>query len=283
MALRSLKQTYERMVNELQSSGSSASYNDLKVLKEKIDTMYRYRNDEIQDVDPRNNGDDTPGVIANVCHQHFFRSFDEFQKRTGVSYSLSIGDLNNAMDQMAFCTCNSRSIQGCDCVLRQLGNTCNCNARNPIDCGCVYRYGGKYSPSCVCHTRYAGCDCVTRTSSQDCDCHGRCSCNVVKEYTMTDPKTITNCTCVSRQFGDACQCHTRSVAQTTPCECQSRAVECNGVSNAPHGWDKYCGEHEKPTTRGACQCNARTSPQENDYCVCVERTSTVMCEYHIVK
>lgn len=291
MALRSLKQTYERMVNELRMSGSSNSYSDLNSLKKKIDTMYAYRSNKIQDPDPSNFPDNTPGRIQNICHQHFYNTFDDFQEKTGVSYSLSIGDLNNAMDKMAYCTCNSRSADGCNCVSRQLGNTCDCNVRNPIECNCVYRHGGKYDPICICNARYAGCACVSRTSQIDCDCHGRCACNVVNEYTMQDPKTVGDCSCVSRTYGNVCECHNRTVAPYANCECQARTLpgpctcdQRTPVSQSGCVWNfqSRCDcQHRSAAATEACACNYRTGANVTDYCACVSRTSNASCAYHV--
>lgn len=264
MALRSLRQTYDRMVNEKLVSGTpNNDWKDLSTLKARIDTMYRYRNDAIRDNDTVSRpADNTPGKVQNVCRQHNYTSFKQFQQKTGVDYSMSIGDLNDALDAMAFCTCNSRMIQECNCVSRTVGNYCTCHQRASNYCDCFYRSGGKYDPACACHVRsgagcaHENCSCRSRSTLHDCDCHGRCSCNVVNEYEMRTAKDVLGssaCRCVSRQYGDYCQCHARTVA--------AQPMNYTGdASTCPSHWDI-----------------------QQDYCQCVNRTSSVACEYHVVK
>jgi hypothetical protein len=76
-----------------------------------------------------------------------------------------------------------------------------------------------------------------------------------------------SCDCVSRQYYDRCENHYSY--NDSPCDCQNRAIECSGVSNAPNNWDGYCGWHKRPTTRGICACNERYSGY--DHCTCVGR------------
>jgi len=257
MALRSLKNTYSRMVDDIRQSGpANNDWKDLATLKDRLDKMYKYRNNEIIDSDPRNSNDDTPGQIHNVCTQHYYKSFKDFQQKMGVDYSLSIGDIDNALDSMPYCTCNGRSMQACKCVARDAGDHCSCNVRAPIGCACVYRNGGKYGSPCAINSYNFGCSCVSRAATRDCDCNGRCSCNVVNEYTMktyrqklNDEGITETCRCVSRQLGDVCLCHARTVAA------------------------------QPPTHRHTMGCNTKYNvPQK--YCDCVQRTSSISCEYH---
>ena len=278
MAIRSLKETYRRMVEEKKMSGQAAdNFSDLRSLENRLAVMYRYRNNELQDSDS-NTEDDSPGRIENICSEHYYSSFSDYQNKHGLKYSLSIGDLNDAMDGMSYCTCNGRQIEGCNCVARYYGDVCNCDVRNPIECTCRARDGGKYDPECYCNTRYSGCSCVSRTQSVDCDCHGRCSCNIVNEFTMSVPAA--ECSCVAREAGDECLCHVRTTAVVTPCDCQARsAVSCPNDGNQ---WASgYCGRHAAPTHKNACLCNSRNAQDEFSYCSCVSRTASVQCGYHV--
>lgn len=282
MSIRSLKQTIDRMNNELRCAGTLNNYNDLNDLKNKIDIMYDYRNDNIRDADTGTD-DDTVNEIANLCSQHFYKSYLEYLNKNSLTKeTLSIGDINNALDNMSYCSCNSRQIQNCGCVSRITGNYCNCNVRNPYICSCVSRTAGKYDPLCYCNTRDSGCDCVSRMTTNNCDCNGRCSCNSVNEYSMTPIDEMDQeCTCVSRQYGDFCQCNIRTITQVQNCECQARTAN-NPSSTAPSGWDGYCGSHMLPTSYNKCSCNSRTSSTDSeDYCLCFSRTSSLMCECNV--
>lgn len=291
MAIRSLRQTYERMLNEKHQSGA-ASPDDvahLEALKSRIDKMYDYRNNTIQDADPNNREDSSRGVVNNICYQHYYKSFDEFQKDMGTSYSLSVGDLNDALDQMAYCTCNARQIQHCDCVARDLGNICNCNTRRTDICDCRWRDGGKYNPACACQARKLACECQSRSQGVSCSCHGRCSCHSVNEYSMIDSKEHNACNCVSREYGDYCQCHSResSFDPVEPCQCQARTesvvATCACMARRapwPHKGGCECQNRTGQYTP-FCDCDSRTSDMNPTYCQCVSRTSTVMCTYNI--
>ena len=293
MAIRSLRQTYERMINEKYQSGAANpdEVAQLENLKNRIDKMYAYRNNTLQDADPNNREDLSRGVVNNICYQHYYKSFDEFQKDMGTSYSLSIGDLNDALDQMAFCTCNARQIQHCDCVARDMGNTCDCNARRVDICDCLWRDGGKYNPSCACNARHLSCECQARSQGISCSCHGRCSCHSVNEYSMIDPKEHRTCDCVSREYGDQCQCHSResTFAPVEACQCQARTefsvptCACRvRHSSWLHGGGLRCECRDRTAQYTPfCECDARTSDTNPTYCQCVSRTSTVMCTYNI--
>lgn len=253
MAIRSQRQTFDRMISERRMSGPEKTYDDmdLEQLKKRLEVMYQYRNDDIRDVDAGNGVDHTTGQVQNVCHQHYYKSFKDYQTTMGVDYSLSLGDINDAIDALSYCTCNGRSIQACNCVSRSTGNTCDCNLRAPYQCNCYHRHGGKYDPECRVHclkVTSVGCACVSRNAEVSCDCHGRCSCNIVNEYTM-EPAPA-SCTCVSRSYGDPCRCHARTAPPAKP-NYEGDASAC------PSKWNK-----------------------KTDVCDCVNRTSQTLCEYH---
>lgn len=292
------KQTEERLVGG-HSDDANDKYEDLDSLKRKLDVMYQYRNNEIKDADNTGTIDKSPGVIENVCNMHAYKSFTEYQQAIGVDYSLSLGDLNDALNAMSYCTCNSRSLGGCNCVTRTAGNSCSCNLRSPYTCMCVYRNGNKYVQGCNCDVRDSGCSCVSRTSSAGCSCNSRCSCNVVNEYEKAVPPK--ECTCVSRNYDTGCQCDARTVtydkAKNPPsgpcnivdassgCLCVARDSGCGANVGCDYvGWE--CGGHVQPQKNGCCTCDVRTSNESDiirSACQCVTRTPIIGCTYNVVK
>ena len=274
LSLQSLIST----MNERNCAGAESAHDQLTDLLNKINIMYQYRNDQRRD----------SGVVRNACYQHWYGSYGDYLHAKGLSQNpltLSIGNLDQATSNIAYCSCNARQIGGCSCVsVINQGARCSCNVRNPYTCECHSRTGGKYDPVCYCDTRNAAeggslCNCVSRSGSLYCDCNARCTCNSVSEFTMTPEAAIrasNGCTCESRQYADRCENHYSYSA--APCQCQNRAINCNGVSNAPNGWDGYCGWHKRPTTRGICQCNERSSSY--NYCSCVSR-GTTSCQCNV--
>ena len=303
MALLDQFSIYDKEVNTKlvggHSDDSNNRYESLSVLKDKIDIMYKYRNNQIKDIDNTETKDNSPGIIENICNAHSFKSFDDYQKANGIYYSLSLGDLNDALDNMSYCTCNSRSVEGCDCVVRTSGKTCQCNLRSPYECMCVIRTGNKYVQVCNCNIRDNSCSCVNRTTSAGCSCNSRCSCNVVNEYDKMPPPT--SCTCVTRYYDSGCQCDARTVSYdkavnvpsgpcyivdaSSGCSCVARQSSCPGNVGCSYvGWN--CGDHIQPNRVGCCSCDIRT-PSSNEYitgaCQCVSRTQTIGCSYNVVK
>lgn len=293
------------MVNKKFVGGNADNENntdkDLASLKQKIDVMYKYRNNEIQDEDLMKHtyADDTPNVINNKCYSHLYNSFDEYQKTIGTSYSLSIGDLDDALNAMSYCTCNARSIEGCYCVTRTGGDSCQCYLRSPYTCACVVRSGNKYVSSCNCNVQDVGCNCVSRVTNSSCECNTRCSCNVVNEYDINEPPT--ECTCVSREFDSGCKCNARTITYDTVldntqlpascyivnassgCECVARRSSCPANVGCNYvGW--HCDGHVQPQRINCCTCDVRTSVgYKSGACDCVARKSITSCAYNVVK
>lgn len=288
MSVLSLKSVISEM-NDRLMSGSENSYNQLTNLREKLQVLYDYRNDIRRDIDTGTD-DNTPKAIQNICTQHYYSSFEKYLESQNLPItSLSIGDIHNAVQQISYCSCNSRNIDNCKNVVTTTINgtqiLCQCNLRNPVTCTCQSRTGGKYDPLCNCDTRYAGCSCVERSALAVCECNGRCSCNAVNEYTMTPPPDKNDegvkCLCESRDYDNGCQCFVRTITPISPCDCQARTATCNGVGNAPNGWDKYCGSHTRPTTQGQCTCNYRDTTTAVDYCDCYNRTAAELCQCNL--
>ena len=91
----------------------------------------------------------------------------------------------------AACICNTRT-STCSC--QSVCVVCSCNSdgcsdgeggaaywctANVVTCDCQAR---TTAAACNCNLRTGPCDCQVRTSTSACICEGRCSCNVVKEY-----------------------------------------------------------------------------------------------------
>ncbi len=101
-------------------------------------------------------------------------------KRDDVD-SLSLRDIHKVVSNLSKCSCNARKTEGCFCQNRQFNN-CECNLHND---------------QLKCNTR----------EGSYCDCNGRCSCNMVSEYSV--------CSCVTRgtigqPFKQRCTCNVRN-------------------------------------------------------------------------
>lgn len=297
----SLRQLVETYLPERTRSGSSSDYKDLNAVKNKLDGMYIYRNYDY--VPTRNLVEASSGRPETICHEHYYTSFTDYLVKTGRdATSKSLGDIFDASQQIPYCTCDGRNISKCPCVYVKTDTpTCDCYTRNAITCTCVSRSSGKYAPSCYCDVRYTSCPCVERSYAYSCDCDGRCSCHTVSEYTMTKKENITEpCDCVSRTYSGECACHV-DAKTIYNCYCQNRSF--SKYSNAPSGWDSYCGgAHEMPES-GRCECNARESSIGNvncsnvyaspcqDHCIsdgstdsscsCVTRSGSVLCRCNV--
>jgi len=225
--------------NKKQTSGAQTQPYDLESAKQKFNVMLQYRSDKIRD---KYNGKEVP----NRCTGHVWKSYDEYLSIKKKGNVISLADLDDAINDTTYCTCNARSIGGCECVARTGGDNCACNLRVHNYCDCEYRSGGKYDPVCPCHLRTGTCSCVSRTPSISCDCNARCSCHVVSEYSTVPPSKT--CQCVSRYLDEGCKCngrtptydkrknetwyddpHCREVAASNGCLCVSRynACSCN--------------------------------------------------------
>ena len=98
MALLDQFSIYDKEVNTKlvggHSDDSNNRYESLSVLKDKIDIMYKYRNNQIKDIDNTGTKDNSPGVIENICNAHSFKSFDEFSEAAAAT-SLIFKDKSN--------------------------------------------------------------------------------------------------------------------------------------------------------------------------------------------
>lgn len=250
---------------------------DLESALQKLDTMYKYRNDEIRD------NDKDGKEIRNLCEAHIYTDFEDYQKKKNRYLSVSLGDINDAIDDIAYCTCNARQKPGCDCVARTSGNRCSCNVRYIYDCTCVSRNGNKYTPYCTCNSRVGGCSCVSRTPSVSCTCNARCSCNIVNEYTEKEPVSE-ECTCVARTYSsDHCECNGRTVSYDqvapggyddvtyyTPCSCNARTYDRIPI---PGTWNQQFQNIYRCTcvSRGIGSCGY---VRASNGCLCVARATT---------
>lgn len=253
MSIRSLKQTLDRMVHEKRGVGTAVQKSgDLQQLKVVLDNMYAERN----------------AVSPTYCPEHKFASYAALQTSLGYNGDeYSTGDYNRALDNMTYCTCESRFAAACNCENR-IDNVmvCECNARNNYTCDCQWRSGGKYGPPpCVCDLRVAAvCGCRERESPPDCTCDGRCSCNAVKEFSMTPPND--NCTCNGvYQSGCACQSRSANTCDNHVCSCRVRDAAQVGMSQPYPGW--HCSTRVK-TGYYLDRCSGNT-------CTCFNRTATV--------
>ena len=278
MALRrDLSQTYVRMRDEkkqavITSGNANTQYGSLQALNSSLKELLKYRNGANSAPASGQDGkDDTNGIVQNICNAHFYTSFAAYLTEIGQPTStMSLGNMNDMLDALTNCTCNGRQIRNCSCVSRELGNSCACNTRTAPQCTCEARNGSKYGSACDCLSRLVMCQCVSRSSeSVSCSCDGRCSCNVVNEFSMDPAKPIGYCQCVSRDSAgapDTCQCHTRTVPTyqigpnskmqgTYTCDCQTRgsfhsAPVC--ACNLDQGDRTY-----QITIDSDCSCNAR--------------------------
>lgn len=300
--------------NKKQTSGTQTGPYDLESAKQKFDVMCKYRDDKVRE---NYNGKEVP----NICTGHLWHSYDDYLSRKKKGNVISLADIDDAIDDSTYCTCNARSISGCDCVTRTGGKICSCNLRIENYCDCQYRSGGKYDPVCPCDLRQGTCDCVSRTSPPSCDCNARCSCHVVNEFS-TVPQSKT-CQCVSRHFDEGCQCNARTptidkrkvetwsgpcavVESSNGCYCVSRFNNCSCNQRTGSGYVCLCngrtpsscdkawsgGQYGYKTWKDSvrtqnywfCQCNMRTAqPYEHGECECVSRTPTPACDVFVTK
>ena len=227
---------------------------------------------------------------GTICPEHTPRSHKDL-----LGDSLSIGDIDRALNLLTYCTCNSRQAPGCVCQTNKKKDYCLCMTRNTLYCYCQSRNGGKYGHPCACHTRETViCSCQGRTSSLNCTCDGRCSCNVQKVFSQT-PKDK-NCEC-NTKIVEGCTCNTYTTKECTyqECSCVSRTAtlmtvipcSCNGYEwrwDCPqHTLENNCsqltGDHPCPQNAwnvpgiSLCDNDVNNINYEVSTCLCMNRCS----------
>lgn len=215
-------------------------------------------------------------AAGQYCTGHNYASYAAFQQTIGYhGDEESTGDYNRALDNMTYCTCESRFANACDCQQRTDHNWCQCDARNVYTCDCQSRSGGKYGPPpCNCNGRIASiCGCRQRDVTVDCTCDGRCSCNAVKEFSMVPPNDACTCNGVF-QTGCACQNRAATMCVTHSCACHNRSsVLVNGpcTCNARRYRYSYAYQYEERCQTNTCSCLSRSAVdpcQCNNRCAC---------------
>lgn len=254
MAVIDLRQTLDRLISERRGvsddTAISPKYGSLQQLRQQLDEALRVRSGEMPLTERT-----CSNHVATTCEEHIYPSYTEHQKSIGLhGDEMSLGDLNIALGDMTYCTCNGRHAAGCTCRENAAHDYCICNSRTVYSCDCQGRTGGKYGPpSCSCEGRTgAMCNCRARTASFDCTCEGRCSCDVVKEFSYERPND--DCICNTRAI-PSCSCDTKQVygCRYHSCDCFSRSVVQQVISTC------RCN-----TKRGICRLYATTSTTYED-------------------
>lgn len=301
MSTLDLKTEVDRMIQERRGVSDATSldhkFNDLATLKQDLKDMIAIRNGDLN-----LNKETCHQHVGSVCTQHKYSSVESLAKAISTSDVLSVGDIDTAISNLTYCTCDARQASGCICQDHSAKNQCACLARDSsYGCHCQSRDGGKYGPSwrhCQCNARTVGfpasekigeegqdapisdpgsqssmCQCQGRTATNDCTCHGRCSCNVQKSF--SNVKFNERCSC-DAQIIPGCACHIDVITECTynECSCVARDIACTCDLQIS---DCLCNDRTRIDTcdglinhgpwYSECKCRSRSSA-----CVCnVER------------
>ena len=259
MSVLDLKTELNRMIEEREGVSDNTSeykiYKDLDSLKTSLQEMI-----EIRSGNMRLNRRSCETHQATICTGHNYHSYRDILRD-----SLSIGDIDKAIDLLTYCTCNARQAPSCLCQQNQKKDHCMCHTRSTLFCSCQNRDGGKYGPRCDCNSRTTvPCNCHGRTATLNCTCDGRCACNVQKEFSpipmdrncACNTKVVEGCTCNTVASKECvyheCSCVMRSTAPYTVLDCS-----CNGYAPR-HGFG--CRRHKK-----GCVCEAYSGPCPENY------------------
>lgn len=228
MSVLDLKTELNRMIEEREGVSDNTSeykiHKDLDSLKTSLQEMIEVRSGNM-----KLNRKSCETHQATICTGHNYHSYKDILRD-----SLSIGDIDKAIDLLTYCTCNARQTPGCFCQQNEKKDRCMCHARSMDRCFCQSRDGGKYGPHCDCNSRTTIlCNCHGRTASLSCTCDGRCSCNVQKEFSpiprdkncACNTKVVEGCTCniftTKECTYQECSCVARKTVEriVTPCSC----------------------------------------------------------------
>lgn len=202
------------------------SYKDLNTLKNDLQDMIKIRSGDM-----KLNRRTCQTHVGTICTEHLYTSYSDITDKTTVQDALSVGDIDLALNKLAYCTCDARQASiGCVCHANTLKDYCTCHARTTIPCSCRNRNAGKYHHyrDCTCNNRTVeSCNCEGRSATNSCTCEGRCSCNAQKYFSMIPPDS--RCTCDSR-IETGCSCDTVTIARECTynyCTCVSRSSTCS--------------------------------------------------------
>lgn len=225
-----LKTELNRMVQERRGVSDDmllvGSYKDLNTLKNDLQDMIKIRSGDM-----KLNRRTCQTHVGTICTEHLYTSYSDITDKTTVQDALSVGDIDLALNKLAYCTCDARQASiGCVCHANTLKDYCTCHARTTIPCSCRNRNAGKYhhDRDCTCNNRTVeSCNCEGRNATNSCTCEGRCSCNAQKYFSMIPPDS--RCTCDSR-IETGCSCDTVTIARECTynyCTCVSRSSTCS--------------------------------------------------------
>lgn len=273
MSVLDLKTELNRMIEEREGVSDDTSelriYKDLDSLKTSLQEMIEVRSGNM-----KLNRRSCENHQATICTGHNYHSYKDILRD-----SLSIGDVDKAIDLLTYCTCNARQAPGCSCQLNQKKDQCMCHTRSAEYCNCQSRDGGKYDPTCVCNSRTTNpCNCHGRTASLNCTCDGRCSCNVQKEFSPIprnrdcecNTKVVEGCSCntvMSREcVYHECSCVMRSstVKVQKMCICENKAGVCSnnymdiaGTTQCDKVYNDNVYEIHTCQCMSRCACNTK--------------------------
>lgn len=251
-------------------NSNSVTINSLKDLRNLLNDMYNVR-----------------AASGAYCSGH-----------TGTSYTgkVSLKEMNNALNNLKACSCNSRTVSSvtCDCNGRI---ACSCNGRTYYSCSCNGRTSG-----CNCNNYISGCSsrCNSNTVGATCSCNGRtsgCNCNdkitstvqVQNGYSCicnTDYvrrcDTVSYCRCVSNNgktdyfsgyintaFYDtiiSCTCNTVSQSVNVGCTTQTTSTDCTS----------YIASHIQNDSTSPTGCTTQTTASD-----CTSYTSSSDCTSYV--
>lgn len=224
-------------------SAPSSSYRDsFRELHSLINSMYTYRT-----------SGDCPSHTSYVS------------SKTSYTDGYSFSQMENAVDEMIPCSCNTQTLTACNCDSR---TACSCNT--VLDQYCSGR------TACSCNSA-AGYDCSSRYGNCNCNTQAGWCWHVITYNKINDVLYWGPCSCQQRAgtlcfsrsaYGFSCWCNARHDGwSSTSCWCKARGdVRNGGVWGSWGGKGNSCYCYYRAA--GGCNYNCDCESRYTDACNC---------------